>query len=119
VTAPAPHSQGRTLIVTCTGDGKLSGDVTAGAVPWWSVTKTCMAAAALILSERGKLSLDAALPGRAFTLRQLLRHDAGLRDYTAVPDYLAAATAGGAPWSEAELLSRVEVDKLAYRPGDG
>ena len=59
------------------------------------------------------------LPGRAFTLRQLLRHDAGLRDYTAVPDYLAAATSGGAPWSEIELLARVEVDRLAYPPGDG
>ena len=111
--------QDRTLIVTCVGDGKLSGEVTAGAVPWWSVTKTCMAAAALILSERGKLTLDALLPGRAFTLRQLLRHDAGLRDYTAVPDYLAAATSGGAPWSEIELLSRVEVDRLAYLPGGG
>ena len=119
MTAPPTLLDDRTLIVTCTGDGKLSGDVNAGAVPWWSVTKTCMAAAALILSERGKLLLDAALPGRAFTLRQLLRHDAGLRDYTAVPDYFAAATSGGAPWSETELLARVDVDRLAYQPGDG
>ena len=93
----------RTLIVSCIGDGKLSGDVNAGAVPWWSITKTCMAAAVLILSERGKLLLDAPLPGRPFSLRQFLRHDAGLRDYTAVPDYLAAATSVGAPWSEVEL----------------
>jgi D-alanyl-D-alanine carboxypeptidase len=108
----------RPLIVTCTGD-RLSGDVDAGVVPWWSVTKTAMAAAALILSERGRLTLDAPLPGKPFTLRQLLRHDAGLRDYTAVPAYLAAAGAGAAPWSEAELLSRVEADRLAYTPGDG
>ena len=119
MTAPPTLLDDRTLIVTCTGDGKLSGDVNAGAVPWWSVTKTCMAAAALILSERGKLTLDAPLPGRPFSLRQLLRHDAGLRDYTAVPDYLAAATSGGAPWSETELLARVDVDRLAYQPGDG
>jgi D-alanyl-D-alanine carboxypeptidase len=107
----------RPLIVCC-GD-RLIGDVDAGVVPWWSVTKTAMAAAALILSERGRLTLDAPLPGKPFTLRQLLRHDAGLRDYTAVPAYLAAAGAGSAPWSEAELLSRVEADRLAYTPGDG
>jgi D-alanyl-D-alanine carboxypeptidase len=106
------------LIVCCVGD-RLTGDVDAGVVPWWSVTKTAMAAAALILSERGRLTLDAPLPGKPFTLRQLLRHDAGLRDYTAVPAYLAAAGAGSAPWSEAELLSRVEADRLAYTPGDG
>jgi D-alanyl-D-alanine carboxypeptidase len=116
---PQKHEpQLRTLIVTCVGD-RLSGDVDAGVVPWWSVTKTAMAAAALMLSERGRLTLDAPLPGRPFTLRQLLRHDAGLRDYTAVPAYLAAAQAGAAPWSEAELLARVEADRLAYPPGGG
>lgn len=112
-------SSNRTLIVSCEGAGTFAGDVTAGVVPWWSVTKTCMAAAALTLSERGRLSLDVRLPGRPFTLRQLLRHDAGLRDYTSVPDYLAAATSGGMPWSEAELLSRVAIDELAYPPGEG
>lgn len=113
------NSTTRPLIVCCTGEGRFTGDVDAGIVPWWSVTKTAMAAAALILSARGRLTLDAPLPGKPFTLRQLLRHDAGLRDYTAVPAYLAATQAGAAPWSEAELLSRVEADRLAYMPGDG
>ena len=76
-------------------------------MPWWSVTKTCMAAAALILADRGKLKLDEPLPGRAFTLRQLLQHDAGLRDYAELPDYFAAVERGDPPWSEAELLARV------------
>ena len=66
ITSKTPALEDGTLIVTCVGDGPLSGDVNAGAVPWWSVTKTCMAAAALILSERGKLSLDVPLPGRRF-----------------------------------------------------
>lgn len=117
--SPTATCEGRALIVTCSSDGTLAGDLAAGAVPWWSVTKTCMAAAALILSERGKLSLDAALPGRGFTLRQLLRHDAGLRDYTAMPDYLAAATRGDPPWGEAELFARVRADAPAYPPGKG
>ncbi len=110
---------GRALIVSCVGDGELSGDLAAGVVPWWSVTKTCIAAAALILAERGKLALDEKLPGRAFTLRQLLRHDAGLRDYAELPEYFKAVDRGDPPWSDADLLSRVEADKLAYQPGVG
>jgi CubicO group peptidase (beta-lactamase class C family) len=107
------------LVVSCVGDGELSGDVSAGAVPWWSVTKTCMAVAALILADSGKLRLDEPLPGHRFTLRQLLRHDAGLRDYAELPDYFAAVERGDLPWSDADLLARVEADKLAYEPGIG
>lgn len=109
----------RPLVVSCVGDGTLAGDVAAGAVPWWSVAKTCIAAAALILADRGKLKLDATLPGRAFTLRQLLRHDAGLRDYAELPDYFAAVDRGDPPWSDDDLLSRVGVDSPAYEPGIG
>ncbi len=111
--------ESRELVVSCAGDGQLSGDVAAGAVPWWSVTKPCMAAATLLLADRGKLSLDDPMRGRPFTLRQLLRHEAGLRDYTVMPDYHAAVAGGGAPWSEAELLARVAIDELAYPPGAG
>jgi D-alanyl-D-alanine carboxypeptidase len=110
---------GRALIVCCAGDGELSGDVEAGAVPWWSITKTCMAAAVLMLAERGKLALDETLPGRAFTLRQLLQHTAGLRDYTALPDYLAAVSRSEPPWGEADLLARVGAGDQAYAPGAG
>ena len=110
---------GQALIVCCVDGGEPSGDVAAPAVPWWSVTKTCMAAAALILADRGKLKLDETLPGRACTLRQLLQHTAGMRDYTALPDYLAAVGRGDPPWSETELLSRIDADKPAYAPGVG
>jgi CubicO group peptidase (beta-lactamase class C family) len=109
----------RPLVVSCVGDGELSGDLTAGPAPWWSVAKTCIAAAALILAERGKLKLDEPLAGRAFTLRQLLRHDAGLRDYSELPEYFAAVERGEAPWSEADLLARVQIDTPAYELGVG
>jgi CubicO group peptidase (beta-lactamase class C family) len=65
-----------------------NGAVTAGAgdvmsVPWWSFSKTVVAATALRLVDQGRLSLDE--PQRdGFTLRQLLRHESGLRDYGAV-----------------------------------
>ena len=111
--------QDRPLVVVCVGDGKLSGDLTAAGVPWWSVTKTCMAAAALILVERGKLRLDEPMAGRAFTLRQLLRHEAGLQDYAELPEYFAAVERGDPPWMVAELLNQVQADTLAYAPGVG
>ena len=101
--------QDRTLIVTCVGDGKLSGEVTAGAVPWWSVTKTCMAAAALILSERGKLTSthrSPAAPSRCGNCS----HDAGLRD-TAVPEYWRGDKRRRAVERNRASV-RVEVDKV-------
>ena len=107
------------LVVSCVGDGELAGDLGAGGVPWWSVTKTCIAAAALILADRGKLKLDEPMPGRPFTLRQLLRHDAGLRDYAELPEYFAAVERGDVPWSDDDLLLRVGADNLAYQPGVG
>jgi CubicO group peptidase (beta-lactamase class C family) len=112
-------AEARPLVVSCVGDGELSGDVAAGAVPWWSVTKTCIAAAALILADRGRLALDEPVRGRAFTLRQLLRHDAGLRDYSELPEYFTAVERGERPWSDADLLARVGADTLAYEPGVG
>ncbi len=50
-------------------------------VPWWSLTKTALAAAALALVAGGALALDRPLPGKPFTLRQLLQHTAGVPDY--------------------------------------
>jgi hypothetical protein len=50
------------FIVACAST-KVTGDVEAPPVRWWSFTKSCFAAAALVLVERGKLNLDAPLPG--------------------------------------------------------
>ena len=45
-------------------------------VPWWSFTKTVIAAAVLTL-DGWQVSLDDPVDGQPFTLRQLLRHPAG------------------------------------------
>jgi D-alanyl-D-alanine carboxypeptidase len=84
--------------------GGLAGDGAEAVVPWWSVTKTVMAAAVLRLVGTG--GLDAPQP-EGFTLRALLQHRAGLPDYGGLAAYHAAVAAGGPPWDEAELLARV------------
>jgi CubicO group peptidase (beta-lactamase class C family) len=107
------------LVVVCTGDGDLSGDVASPPVPWWSVGKACLAAGALVLVARGRLALDDRLAGRAYTLRQVLQHTGGLGSYTAREDYLAAVERNDEPWSDAELLARVRVDPFLFAPGQG
>jgi D-alanyl-D-alanine carboxypeptidase len=86
-------------------------------VPWWSFTKTLLAAAALTLVSQRKLQLDAPLEGASYTLRHLLQHTTGLRDYGAVPDYHAAVAAAEEPWSREELLRRAKADALLFAPG--
>jgi len=107
------------LIAYCVGDGAPEGDVSAPPVPWWSVTKTCLAACALVLVDRGRLLLDARLPDRACTLRQLLQHTSGLGSYTERPDYRAAIERGDEPWTDAELSARVRLDPFLFEPGQG
>ena len=87
--------------------------------PWWSLTKTALAAGALALVARGRLDLDASLAGRPFTLRQLLQHTAGLPDYGGLPSYHEAVARRADPWSVDELLRRVSADTLLFSPGDG
>ena len=88
-------------------------------VPWWSFTKTVMASAALGLVRDGRLTLDAPLPGRAFTLRQLLQHRAGVANYGGLADYHAAVARDEDPWPVATLLERAEADRPRYPPGQG
>jgi len=87
------------------------------AVPWWSFTKTAIAAAALTLVRDGKLDLDAPVAGKPFTLRQLLQHRAGVAEYGALPEYHRAVADRVAPWSVAELVRRVEANRLRFTPG--
>lgn len=88
-------------------------------VPWWSFTKTVIAAAALTLVRDGILSLDQPVDDAPYTLRQLLRHTAGLGDYGSVPEYHAAVARNDEPWSVPELLQRSQADQLHYAPGTG
>jgi CubicO group peptidase (beta-lactamase class C family) len=86
-------------------------------VPWWSFTKTALAAAALVLVDRGELSLDDPVHGAPYTLRQLLQHTSGLLDYGPNPDYHRAVDAGEAPWSVEDLLRRTNASTLLFAPG--
>lgn len=88
-------------------------------VPWWSFTKTLLAAAALALVRDGRLQLDAAMPGKRFTLRQLLQHRAGVPNYGGLAAYHRDVAADREPWPVADLLRAVDADMLRFEPGKG
>jgi CubicO group peptidase (beta-lactamase class C family) len=88
-------------------------------VPWWSFTKTVLAAATLSLVRDGLIGLDDPIPEGPFTLRQLLRHEAGLADYSELADYHAAVARNEAPWPTDEMLQRLDASRLRYAPGEG
>ena len=88
-------------------------------VPWWSFSKTVLAAAALTLVRDRLIKLDDPLPEGPFTLRQLLRHEAGLADYSELADYHSAVARNDAPWPADEMLQRLYASRLRYAPGDG
>jgi CubicO group peptidase (beta-lactamase class C family) len=105
-------------VTAIAADGILQADGDAP-LPWWSFTKTVIATAALRLVSQGRLDLDAPVHGRAFSLRQLLRHRAGLPDYGGLPAYHEAVAAGEPPWTPEDLLQRVRADTPIYPPGQG
>ncbi len=88
-------------------------------VPWWSVTKTVIAAAALALVQEKRLTLDEPLAGRPYTLRHLLQHRAGVADYGPLANYHQAVAAGDDPWPASVLLERTDAARLRYEPGRG
>src|SRR5258708_7388667 len=106
------------LIASCVGD-RLDCEHATAIVPWWSITKTCLAACALVLVAGGRLELDRTLSGRRFTLRQLLQHTSGLGCYTETPDYEAALERHADPWTDEEFLRQIEKQKLRFEPGQG
>lgn len=88
-----------------------------------SISKQFVAAAVLRLQEQGRLSLDdtlgsrlpqAGTAGRA-TLRQLLGHTAGVREYLP-QDYVFAQLQQ--PVSAAQLLEQVASQPLDFAPGE-
>ncbi|KFE47161.1 serine hydrolase domain-containing protein [Pseudomonas syringae] len=88
-------------------------------VPWWSFTKTVLAVTALTLVRDGLVELDAPIAGQPFTLRQLLRHEAGLGDYGELAEYHAAVANNESAWSESEMMLRLDGARLRYSPGTG
>lgn len=87
------------------------------AVPWWSFTKTVIAAAVLALARDGELVLDVPFAGRDVTLRQTLAHRAGIACYSGLAAYRSAVDGGHLPWSEDELLRRTGADRALHAPG--
>lgn len=88
-------------------------------VPWWSFTKTVLAATALTLVRDGLIRLDDPIPDQPFTLRQLLRHEAGLADYSELADYHAAVADNQAAWPADEMMQRLDGERLRYSSGSG
>src|SRR4051812_14515640 len=104
-------------IASCV-DGKGAGD-TAVLVAWGGIAKTAIAACALVLVADGRLDIDGVMPGRRFTLRQLLQHTSGLPCYTESDAYEVAVERHDDPWSEQDLLAHVDAAKLLFEPGQG
>jgi D-alanyl-D-alanine carboxypeptidase len=104
-----PHAIGR-------GSGSIQGESDA-LFPWWSITKSVLAAAALRLVDQGQFSLDDFYNHRPYTIRQLLQHTAGLSNYGGEP-YRLAVAAGDPVWPVAELLARVNAERLIFSPGE-
>lgn len=101
-----------------------SGRIVAGdgddlVVPWWSFTKTLIAAAALALVRDGRLQLDDPMHGKRFTLRQLLQHRAGVANYGGLAGYHRDVAADREPWPVAELLRAVDAERLRFEPDQG
>lgn len=88
-------------------------------LPWWSFTKTVLAAAALTLVRDGLVELDHSVAEGPFSLRQLLRHEAGLADYAELADYHTVVAGHENPWSAEDMLRRLDASRLRYAPGDG
>jgi D-alanyl-D-alanine carboxypeptidase len=87
--------------------------------PYWSFTKTVIAICALKLVETRVLDLDTPAGDKRYTLRHLLAHTSGLRDYGHFRQYHAAVANGETPWSRDRLLDLVLADGPLFEPGRG
>jgi CubicO group peptidase (beta-lactamase class C family) len=110
--AVIPHTLVREGVVLVSQDDEID-------VPWWSFTKTVLAAAALVLVRDGKLRLDQPLPRRPYTLRQLLQHRAAVGNYGELPTYHLAVERNEDAWPASEMLARCNADRPLYAPGSG
>jgi len=87
-----------------------------------SVTKLFTAALVLGLVDEGRLSLDETMAAHfpqlpsagRITVRMLLQHTSGLRDFLDIPAFQASMAR---PWSQKELLELVAREPLEFPPG--
>jgi D-alanyl-D-alanine carboxypeptidase len=100
-----------TTLVVARGDIEVAGDPEAR-YPIYSVTKTAVAAAVLLLVRDGAVELG--------SVRGLLDHTSGLRDYGSLPEYHEAVrTRPGTAWDDDEFLARSAAAGPLFAPGDG
>jgi D-alanyl-D-alanine carboxypeptidase len=102
-----------------------AGDIDARYVIY-SITKSVIAAAFLLLAAEGAVDLNARASsllgdGRfPVSVRQLLQHRSGLPDYGRDPAYHAAVRESPSrPWADEEFLRRAHAQGLMYAPGQG
>ncbi|HEY2741464.1 MAG TPA: serine hydrolase domain-containing protein [Gaiellaceae bacterium] len=100
-----------TTLVAVGGDVEVTGDPDAR-YPLYSVTKTAVAAAVLLLVREGAVELD--------SVRRLLDHTSGVRDYGSLPEYHEAVrTQPGVAWDDDEFLARTSAAGPQFETGEG
>jgi D-alanyl-D-alanine carboxypeptidase len=100
-----------TTLAAVGGDVEIAGDRGAR-YPIYSVTKTAIAAAVLLLVQDGAVELD--------SVRRLLDHTSGVRDYGSLAEYHEAVrTQPGSAWDDEEFLARTDAAGPQFEPGKG
>jgi D-alanyl-D-alanine carboxypeptidase len=100
-----------TALVATGDDVEITGDPDAR-YPIYSVTKTAVAAAVLLLVREGVVELD--------SVGRLLDHTSGVRDYGSLPEYHEAVRRQpGTAWDDDELLARTAAAGPVFEPGQG
>jgi D-alanyl-D-alanine carboxypeptidase len=100
-----------TTLVAAGDEVEATGDPDAR-YPIYSVTKTAVAAAVLLLAREGATELD--------PVRHLLDHTSGVRDYGSLAEYHEAVrTRPGSAWDDEEFLARATAAGPVFNPGTG
>jgi D-alanyl-D-alanine carboxypeptidase len=92
-----------------------------GRYPIYSLTKPVIGAAVVRLAREGRVSLDDPAPlGWPGTIRQLLNHTSGARNYAHLPSYdEALRSQPGHAWSDEQLLDAARAAGPDFEPGEG
>jgi D-alanyl-D-alanine carboxypeptidase len=100
-----------TTLVAVGDEVEIAGDPEAR-YPIYSVTKTAVAAAVLLLVREGAVEFD--------SVRRLLDHTSGVRDYGSLPEYHEAVRQRpGSAWDDDEFLARTTAAGRQFAPGEG
>lgn len=100
-----------TTLVAVGDDVEITGDRDAR-YPVYSVTKTAVAAAVLLLAREGQIELD--------SVRRLLDHTSGVHDYGSLPEYHEVVRKQpGSAWADDEFLARTAAAGPQFEPGEG